>query len=409
MASARSEPVTLDYLKKMVENYEQDHTGFTLNIPDVLQKLPAEFKTRYALMYRSASAQESDFLNPRVILFGLDAKAILTFNGHSAQRNHNRLELVFFNELLKKPEFYTMNFPAKDSREGQVKFSTKNPAECASCHSVGFHYKWRQYASWNGSYGSRDDVLELGGREGTSPVPVDEKKEFLKFKAAAVTHPRYSKLINLISDTESVFPFREIRAGKNGDYLSNYDLSIESRPNAHLGMLLMRLQAKALAQEIMTARNFSEMKMRLGFLLNDCAKESYIFNEINQILLELNIKKELFHLQTKVDNYNSGLSTFFAAVNSEIFLVEFSNDKNLRPFYLPLRMSYLLANTDIPLIRDLYKSPYGLKIWRTLDDTLPIQSRSFGSRELDNYFQMAKLPTLTDEKHNLLCKEFSKS
>src|SRR5690349_15808778 len=64
----------------------------------LLAALPAPQRTRYALMFESRSLQGATPENPRVILFGPDARFILTFNGSPAQRGFRVVETMEFDD-----------------------------------------------------------------------------------------------------------------------------------------------------------------------------------------------------------------------------------------------------------------------------------------------------------------------
>ena len=71
---------------------------FISTIDQVLPHLPAEFLENYTLAYDSRSLHESSPDFPRVILFGNNAKLILTFNGSPDQRGYQNLEIMQFRE-----------------------------------------------------------------------------------------------------------------------------------------------------------------------------------------------------------------------------------------------------------------------------------------------------------------------
>src|ERR1700739_3378411 len=56
------------------------------SVEQLLAALPAPQRARYALVFNSRSLQGATPERPRVILFGPDARFILTFNGSPAQR-----------------------------------------------------------------------------------------------------------------------------------------------------------------------------------------------------------------------------------------------------------------------------------------------------------------------------------
>ena len=55
------------------------------SLEDLVASIPAPDRDHFALMYRSRGLQEASLSDPRVILYGPDARFIVTFNGDAAQ------------------------------------------------------------------------------------------------------------------------------------------------------------------------------------------------------------------------------------------------------------------------------------------------------------------------------------
>lgn len=68
------------------------------SVDDLLPLLPVEYRKHYTLMYQSRSLQKASAEKPRVILFGPDAKLMMTFSGDSNDPSFNTLELIEWNE-----------------------------------------------------------------------------------------------------------------------------------------------------------------------------------------------------------------------------------------------------------------------------------------------------------------------
>src|SRR4029077_9806278 len=66
------------------------------SVEELLAALPAAQRNRYALVFESRSLQGASPENPRVILFGPDARFIVTFNGNAAQRGFRVVETMEF-------------------------------------------------------------------------------------------------------------------------------------------------------------------------------------------------------------------------------------------------------------------------------------------------------------------------
>lgn len=74
------------------------------------QKSNPDFFKKYALVHHSNSLHESSFTYPRALVFGDDAKMILTFNGSPDQAGYERLEISCFNDGDKVFEYYELHF-----------------------------------------------------------------------------------------------------------------------------------------------------------------------------------------------------------------------------------------------------------------------------------------------------------
>jgi len=199
-------------------------------IESVLAALPEELRSNYTLVYASRSLQGANYDNPRTILFGRDARLIITFNGHPGQRNFDELEVLQFLEHTKDFELRSISFKDK------VIYSDKNPDTCLSCHGNSPRPIWASYDyevdgtnQWPGFYGSSHDTPQKNAIE---------MEAFQRFKENAKTHPRYRHL-KLDDERMPWFPYGI------GPFQHQY------RPNNRAGNLLARLNAKKIADQIL--------------------------------------------------------------------------------------------------------------------------------------------------------------
>ena len=128
----------------------------------------------HTLMYNSLSIHETSFEKPRAIVFGPDAKFILTFNGDASQRGGNTFETAEYSEATHSFNFREIEFrPTSSAHDSQLKpneiefenrdlrISKANPQKCLQCHGPSANPIWASYFVWPGAYGSNDDSLAM--------------------------------------------------------------------------------------------------------------------------------------------------------------------------------------------------------------------------------------------------------
>ena len=79
-------------------------------IEQVVSRLPVEYRDSYALGFHSRSLHGSSYESPRAILFGRDAKLIVTFNGDPGQQKYHELEIMQFREDTSEFEMRSISF-----------------------------------------------------------------------------------------------------------------------------------------------------------------------------------------------------------------------------------------------------------------------------------------------------------
>jgi hypothetical protein len=161
--------------------------GFT-SIEQVLPALPEAFRSGYTLMNASGSLQDASDTNPRVIMFGADARLTCAFNGDPLQAGFDALECFQFRESERRFDFRQIRFPTSTNGLTQVAFSasgqsTDGTVQCSGCHRPDPRPNWEEYSTWPGAYGSEDDGLH------------DEAPRYAAFVARRSAHPRYRWLI----------------------------------------------------------------------------------------------------------------------------------------------------------------------------------------------------------------------
>jgi hypothetical protein len=215
------------------------------SVEELLAALPAPQRTRYALMFQSRSLQGATPENPRVILFGPDARFILTFNGSPAQRGFRVVETMEFDDGEKEFRLRELVFPEQATGAAPVQVSEVNPPHCARCHGAPSRPVWDSFPLWPGAYGER-----YGAR-----LSARERAGLAAFLARQPTHPRYRQLL-------AVQRFADPETFRPGAH-SQYAAVAQEPPNAELGSALSRLQSQAIARELARRPAFASYQYAL--------------------------------------------------------------------------------------------------------------------------------------------------
>ncbi len=199
------------------------------SVEQVVARLPEDLRANYTLVYASQSLQGASHDHPRAVLFGADAKLVLTFNGDPKQRHHDEIEILQYRDEQGVFELRSISFA-----QG-VRFSEKNPQLCLSCHGASprpiwgsYDYEVRDDNHWPGLYGSTHDAPRL--------VP-EERRAFERYRELAREHPRY-RFLKTEHPATRWYPYGD------GAYQHRF------RPNNRIGNLLARLNARKIAHEI---------------------------------------------------------------------------------------------------------------------------------------------------------------
>ena len=208
-----------------------------VSIEQLLPELPEELLHNYPLVHHSRSLHGASPDFPRSILFGKDARLILTFNGSADHSRFRDLEIMHFRDDALVFEMRSISF------DNGARFSEGNPEVCLGCHGDSPRPIWSSYeysddedvVHWPGFYGSTHDAPTLS---------VDKGAAFERFRELAEVHPRY----------------RYLKLGHPGSRWYPYGAgaySHEFRPNNRLGNLLARLNAKRLAHHLRSGSFFN--------------------------------------------------------------------------------------------------------------------------------------------------------
>ncbi len=219
MLPAAASPRAFDFaaLRDLIEG------GRIRSIEQLLPALPASLRDRYALVFASRSLQDARFEAPRAVLYGVDARFVVTFNGASDQRGFNTLETMQFNGDTQQFEFREITFPASASDSTPAVVSDPNPRRCQRCHGSPAHPVWDKPPLWPGVYGER-----YGAQ-----LSAEERLGIRRFIERQQNDPRYRNLLGgaRFADPETFHPNAQ----------SRYSGTWAEPPNAELSAMLDRL------------------------------------------------------------------------------------------------------------------------------------------------------------------------
>lgn len=241
------------------------------SVGDALALLPPEMRLNYTLIHRSRSIQQGSLENPRVLLFGTDAKLVVAFNGSPEESGYDKLEMLAFDDATETFELRSIEFG------DTVRFSEANPSVCAACHKAQPQPLWKDYGSvndesghgqWQGTYGESHDF-----------VSKELQPALLQFWAAAPQHPRYR---HLLRDPESdLFPYQP--SGERFRWQHRF------RPNNRLSRLLARLNARRIARALSQSELFgARQNLVLSWFLgcDEWRDDPHLAAEIRRLFAE---------------------------------------------------------------------------------------------------------------------------
>lgn len=238
--------------QSLVRQFEADHVD---SVEAAVRALPPALRSRYALVFRSRSLQQASLEAPRAILYGNDARFVVSFNGDPAQRGYGALEVMEYDAAAARFEYREIGFD-----QGRPTLSAANPEKCAVCHGHPARPIWDTFPSWPGVY----------GQSYLAPLSDAERRGLLAFVAAAPAHPRYRELLDLgrFADPNTFSPSaRFLYSGQEGE-----------PPNAALSRLLGGLALDKITAELAASPHFAALRYALlASLSPDCGAPQEFF------------------------------------------------------------------------------------------------------------------------------------
>jgi hypothetical protein len=224
------------------------------SIEELLPELPLSFRSRYALMFTSRSLQGATFDAPRAILYGPDARFVITFNGNADQRGYHTLETMEFDDVTRQFQFREVAFTASpDDAPASVRVSAPNPARCVACHGSRARPVWDGQPLWPGAYGERYNAK----------LSAEETAGMDRFLARQAADPRYQHLLG-------AGRFRSAELFRPSTQ-TLYAGTLSEPPNAELSALLDRLVSQAIARQLAQDPRFEAFQyVLLGMSDGNC-------------------------------------------------------------------------------------------------------------------------------------------
>lgn len=246
-AATRAVAADFDFaaLRSLIE------TRHIQSVDELLPALPPPMRYRYTLVFASRSLQQASYSDPRVVLYGTDARLVLTFNGQPTQRGYAVLEALEFGPD-KRFRLHEIRFPSPGSRDG-VFFSAPDPATCQTCHGQPARPVWDSWPVWPGVYGQRYDT----------PLSSSERAGLDRFLASQPSHARYRHLLGVqrFADPQTF----------HANSTQRYAGAQQEPPNAEFSALLAGLLAESLVREMREQPQFAQFQYALlGAAGTDC-------------------------------------------------------------------------------------------------------------------------------------------
>jgi hypothetical protein len=203
-SAAATAPITYETIVDWVRTRNIRSVDALLSQPE----LTPAFRRGFTMVYGSRSVQYADPLNPRVILYGEDAKLVLAFTcapgdcgALATVPGGEHLELVQWREASKGFEYRDIAFP--ETGAGEPVFSGPNPGQCLGCHGGSDpRPNFDPYNQWPGFYGGNDD-----GAQPTILAPGESREKLDQFLATGPQRPRYRNLHELVDGYQYIYSY----------------------------------------------------------------------------------------------------------------------------------------------------------------------------------------------------------
>ncbi len=222
------------------------------SVDELIKKLPEEYLKYYTFLYDSHSLQPASPSFPRTVVYGPDARFMMSFSGDPNHSAYQTIETIELDEKDYKFHFRHVEFDPTGKTKPKI---VNSPPICNSCHGKDPQPIWDAYPMWRGAYGSRSANKFDRIAQGTP-----ESKFYESFLKNQRCHGRY-RLFPLMEETARLKKKRKQKEGvvtitKNGAV---------SDPTAFLSEQLGEIMLRRAAKEIKAHPNFEKIKPALVF------------------------------------------------------------------------------------------------------------------------------------------------
>jgi hypothetical protein len=270
------------------------------SVDELLEHLPVDFVGGYSLIYRT-KALHAELVSPprpRVMMFGADARFILTYNSHPLERRARpgERESVETIEFLPAGQTILREIDFDGSAVPNMKRVEVNPSKCLSCHGTSPRGLWDPYNSWPGVYGS----LSRGGVDFIR-FQTREHQYFEQFLSLKSANPRYSFLPLTVKPLSQRSAEEKILRPFQPDIMHDaitFDDGHTSLPNQWVGMQIGDRNFERIASLMMETK-YKKMRQLFQYLAKGISLDEATFG--TPPALDLNKKK--MECATKIETF----------------------------------------------------------------------------------------------------------
>lgn len=135
-------------------------------VGDLLDRLPSHFRKNFALVKETGTGGLASLEHPRMVMFGADARFMLNVASHPADRDYERLDMVYLDDASGAWEFAQLDFNTNPPSLNE------DDAACQQCHGTPARPLWGEYLIWPGVIG--DDPAP--GPQAETLLPADARR-----------------------------------------------------------------------------------------------------------------------------------------------------------------------------------------------------------------------------------------
>lgn len=210
-------------------------------------------------------SQSADPDAPRVIAWDEERGFVVSYNGGAPKQTHGqRLDLHQFDQQTSRFDLSSVDFPIAP---GNPKLESSG---CDTCHGPRARPIFSMYPDWPGFYGSDND--ELTRKE--IPAQAAELTDYTKLRARIPSLPRYAPLFSE-ADVQArfgrslwdTFPYRP----DTHEDIHAVSRAFAFRPGLRLGLVLARMQARALVAHVVGHPRFAKLGPAFLGTLLECS------------------------------------------------------------------------------------------------------------------------------------------